>query len=551
MAAIDDCCAPPLMSDSGSECTEDINENEWYDDADDSDDHEEMNMLTGNVTCLFCTLVEPSVESLLSHCSKVHSFDLVESCTKWSLDCISYIKMVNYIRQQRPTVETVEVGMACHGSLWSNDVYMKAFDNEDLMLQFDIEWAECHLRQGMMDETKHSSDSNQNLYHSDEDVSESKAVSALVACVRRTEADRDLLREELDRALEDIQKLKLVGQQLVLGAGDGMTEKALAAANEQSLSEKDGYFASYGHHDIHMTMLKDKVRTESYRDFIMKNRHLFEGKLVLDVGCGTGILSMFAAKAGAQVVAVDQSSIIYQAMDIARENNLHDRITFVKGRLEAVTLPIEKFDIIISEWMGYFLLFEAMLDSVLWARDRYLAPGGCVYPDHFSMFVVGVSDLDMRKSKIEFWDDVYGFKMSCMKSSVVDEVYVKLIRNETVVTEPAIIKDIDVMTCKVTDLEFSAAFSLKCQADADITAIVGYFNTDFAAGCHTKVSFSTGPHATPTHWEQAVMLLPTPIPVKQGSSLDCHMTYRKHPQDSRGIIINLRVGTHKLRYSMS
>lgn len=49
---------------------------------------------------------------------------------------------------------------------------------------------------------------------------------------------------------------RLVGQQLVLGAGDGMTEKDLAAANEQSLSDKDGYFASYGHHDIHMTMLK-------------------------------------------------------------------------------------------------------------------------------------------------------------------------------------------------------------------------------------------------------------------------------------------------------
>lgn len=78
------------------------------------------------------------------------------------------------------------------------------------ILHADIEWAECHLSQGMLDETKHSGDSNQNLHHSDEDVSESKAVSALVACVRRTEADRDLLREELDRALEDIQKLKLV-----------------------------------------------------------------------------------------------------------------------------------------------------------------------------------------------------------------------------------------------------------------------------------------------------------------------------------------------------
>ncbi|CAG5117363.1 unnamed protein product, partial [Candidula unifasciata] len=483
-----DCCVPPLVSDSDHEYDDDINENEWNDDEDDSGEEEEMNMLTGDVVCLFCPLVEPSVESLLSHCNKVHSFDLVESCLKWSIDCISYIKMINYIRQKTPTVEAVEVGMACHGSLWSNDLYMKAFDSEDLMLQFDIEWAQSHLSQGLTDESKHNGNSNQNLHHSEEeDVSESKAVAALVACVHRTEADRDLLREELDRALEDIRRLKVVGQQLVMGADDKKLGTRLAAANQDSLSEEDGYFASYGHHDIHMTMLKDRVRTESYRDFIMKNPQLFQGKVVLDVGCGTGILSMFAAKAGAQhVVAVDQSSIIYQAMDIARENGLHDKITFVKGRLEDVTLPVEKFDIIISEWMGYFLLFEAMLDSVLWARDRYLAPGGCVYPDHFSMFVVGVSDLDLRKSKIEFWDDVYGFKMSCMKSSVIDEVYVKLIRKETVVTEPALVKEIDVMTCSVKDLEFSTEFSLKCQADADITAVVGYFDTDFAAACQTK-----------------------------------------------------------------
>ena len=58
---------------------------------------------------------------------------------------------------------------------------------------------------------------------------------------------------------------------------------------------------------------------------------------VLDLGCGTGILSMFCAKAGAKsVTGVDMSDIIHSTTDIIRENNFQDVITLVKGRLEDV-----------------------------------------------------------------------------------------------------------------------------------------------------------------------------------------------------------------------
>ena len=78
---------------------------------------------------------------------------------------------------------------------------------------------------------------------------------------------------------------------------------------------KDYYFDSYAHFGIHEEMIKDSVRTQSYRNSIYQNRHLFEGKVVLDVGCGTGILSMFAARSGAKmVIGVDMSNIIDQVL---------------------------------------------------------------------------------------------------------------------------------------------------------------------------------------------------------------------------------------------
>jgi type I protein arginine methyltransferase len=117
-----------------------------------------------------------------------------------------------------------------------------------------------------------------------------------------------------------------------------------------------------------------------------QNKHLFRGKIVLDVGCGTGILSMFAgiyqpsssslifiisARAGAaKVYAIECSSIVEQARAIVADNGFSDTIEVIRGKMEDITLPCEYVDIIISEWMGYFLLYESMLDTVLYARDK-------------------------------------------------------------------------------------------------------------------------------------------------------------------------------------
>merc|ERR1712165_337086 len=123
----------------------------------------------------------------------------------------------------------------------------------------------------------------------------------------------------------------------------------------EEMTSKDYYFDSYAHFGIHEEMLKDEVRTMTYRNSMFHNKHLFKGKVVLDVGCGTGILSMFAAKAGARkVIGIECSSIVEYANKIVKQNKLDDVVEIIKGKVEEVELPdgIDKVDIIISEWMG-------------------------------------------------------------------------------------------------------------------------------------------------------------------------------------------------------
>ena len=105
------------------------------------------------------------------------------------------------------------------------------------------------------------------------------------------------------------------------------------------------------------------------------------------------------------MIGVDMSSIINKAKLIVEANGLTRKITLLQGKMEEVELPAQhlnngKVDIIISEWMGYFLLYESMLDTVLYARDKYLRQGGLIFPDKATIYMAGIEDGDYKEDKI-------------------------------------------------------------------------------------------------------------------------------------------------------
>lgn len=282
--------------------------------------------------------------------------------------------------------------------------------------------------------------------------------------------------------------------------------------HSDEMQSSDYYFDSYAHFGIHEDMLKDKIRTLSYKNAILTNQSLFKGKIILDVGCGTGILSMFAAKAGAKhVYAVEKSSIIDYAREIIDINGFGDRITVIQGTIEEIDLP-EKVDVIISEWMGYCLLYESMLPSVLNARNRFLKETGTMFPTKAQIYICGIEDAEYRAKKIDFWDDVYGFSYAPIKKWALLEPLVENCPKERIITNDYKLCDLDLNKCTIEDLTITSKFTLVPSEAQTMHAFVTWFDVEFK-GPNTIVILSTSPYKKETHWCQTIFYLENPINV--------------------------------------
>jgi len=315
------------------------------------------------------------------------------------------------------------------------------------------------------------------------------------------------------------------------------------AGKEENMTSRDYYFDSYAHFGIHEEMLKDEVRTLSYRNSMYHNKHLFKGKIVLDIGCGTGILSMFAAKAGAsKVFGIDCSNIVDQAQEIVKANHMEDVISIIKGKVEEVELPdgITKVDIIISEWMGYCLFYESMLETVLYARDKWLKPDGLLFPDRANLYVCAIEDRQYKDDKINWWDEVYGFNMSCIRKVAITEPLVDVVDPKQVVSNSCLLKEVDLYTVTKDELAFSSPFSLQLRRNDYVHALVTFFTIEFTK-CHKRMGFSTSPDSPYTHWKQTVFYLDDYLTVKRNEEIFGVFAMKPNARNNRDLDFDVEV----------
>lgn len=336
------------------------------------------------------------------------------------------------------------------------------------------------------------------------------------------------------------------------------------ASYQEKINHDVEYFNSYSSITVHELMIKDNPRTNAYKDFIEKNPQLFKGKVILDVGAGTGILSLFAARCGAKkVYSVEGSNIASVCEEIVKVNKYDHVVTVIHGVMEKIQLP-EMVDVIISEWMGFYLLHESMLDSVLFARDRWLKDEGILLPSHATVYCCPVNMSKYYKENVEFWENVHGFDFSpIMEKTVASHLQqpcITYIKEQQLLSDVGVVVKFDLKTVKLSSIQdIKENLSFKITKDSVLHGFAFWFDINFSPDLTRSentldgtaqisstsqmhcLTLSTSPGALETHWKQTVCFLPTKLSVEEDTTIFAKISLCQDDSNKRHYNIVLKI----------
>ena len=312
----------------------------------------------------------------------------------------------------------------------------------------------------------------------------------------------------------------------------------------------ENYLKPYGDIELQRRMVSDRPRTNAFAAAIREV--VRPGDVVLDVGTGTGILAMFAAKAGARkVYAVDATEIAEVAIDLVKANSLSDQIQVFHGRAGELQLD-QKVDLIISEWLGDAAFVEGMLHAVLDARDHNLTPTGRMLPSKVRVFIAPLDEPILYNTEGPgFWRE----RIHDLDLSSLQEVELSQGRTMQTRVEPAAVLapgqallELDLLTASVEDVWSENQIEFIPVRDGVLNGFCVWFEAELSR----SVTLDTGPFSPETHWAQTYMSFP-PRPVRAGERVKVSVEFSYDPDSAdvrRHVDLHLGVGDRELSYEI-
>lgn len=254
-------------------------------------------------------------------------------------------------------------------------------------------------------------------------------------------------------------------------------------------------FADLHMHDI---MLADGVRVDAYEAAL--KAHLGPDDTVVDLGTGTGVLALLAARSAREVHAIEHGPIIDAARAVAAENGVTN-VRFHRTHSREFTLP-GGADAIVHEQLGSALFNEDVVANIADLRDRVLRPGGRIYPALLELFVEPVQLRDEMRFPPAWQQEVHGIRFDALRPIGLEQPFdywYKLWRPfplGTLLCRPEPVLTVDLMTAVPSDLPHEIHYARPATRPGTMDGYCVYFTARF----DDRIAISTSPEDPMTSW---------------------------------------------------
>jgi len=284
----------------------------------------------------------------------------------------------------------------------------------------------------------------------------------------------------------------------------------------------DGYAAP----GVHVQMLDDRVRVHAFLSAI---EHVVQdGDVVVELGTGTGVLAVAAARTGAKrVLAIEASGIAKSARRVIADSGAGDRVKIVRSWSTGADLS-EKGNVFVSEMIGNDPLAEGILELTIDARRRFLADGARFIPAKILLFAVPVELPDDVLRKRTFtedaltdWEAEYGIGFSALGPATAD-VWERYLEKPPVVADwpwlsrPVQLLEIDLGTVESPDVD--APVTVTVEREGRANGAVLFWKAEMGDGA--VLSLDPRVADATNHWLTPVWVNRAGVPVAAGDEIE-------------------------------
>lgn len=266
--------------------------------------------------------------------------------------------------------------------------------------------------------------------------------------------------------------------------------------------------------EFHRNMLADKVRNDAFYRALKKV--IKPGKTtVADIGAGTGVLGMMAAKLGAKKVYLYEFGEIFHVGKRIIEENKIKNCEFIQEHSTSIIDP-PKVDVVVSEVLGNFAFEENMISTIQDAK-RFLKPGGIIIPSHVEQYMAPVTSPKFFK-ELSAWDDVgFDIDFSMAKLMSFNNLYVRSFKPSDLLDSGKSAQCWDDVDFRKTNSNTrSGKAKWKAKKPTKIYGVAVWWNCKLVPG----IELSTSPSSARTHWEQLYFPVMEEISMKAGDVLE-------------------------------